>query len=322
MSNWQWGPRKWDASVTFTVALLALFLASVASADHRDFGRPYDRVVAFGDSLMDPGNAYALTGQVATRPFEPVPSAPYLIGAFHFSSGATWVEQMARRLGVGISAGPAFKNPAIFSNYAVGGSTARDGGSPFSASTQIMQYLSNSPGVPSDRTLFVYGFGGNDVRNALEAGGDPTIIEAAVTATVNNLIALCATGARQVLIANVPNVGVTPAVRALGPEAVAGATALSAGLNGGVDAALTAIVQPICPTTTFYVLDAFTLSTAVVNYPDAFGFESTDPCLSFGVIRNAICKRPRKHFFWDAIHPTRAGHRLVAKEALKLISPP
>ena len=57
MSNWQWGPRKWDATVTLIIALVALFLTAVANADHDDADGPYDRIVAFGDSWMDPGNA-------------------------------------------------------------------------------------------------------------------------------------------------------------------------------------------------------------------------------------------------------------------------
>ena len=300
--------------VAVTIALLTVQAASATE-------RPFDRVVAFGDSLMDPGNAFVLTGEVAVRPFEPIPAAPYLIGAFHFSNGATWVEQMARRLGIGLSAGPAFKNPVLFTNYAVGGSRARDGGSPFSASVQVMQFLGSAAATDTDRTLVVYGFGGNDVRDALEAGGDPAIIQAAVTATANNLIALCTTGARQILIANTPNLSITPAVQALGEPAITAAEQLSFGLNAGVDATVAGLVQPLCPDTTFHVLDLFGLSTAIASFPDEFGFTSSEPCLTFGVIRGAICRKPRRHFFWDAIHPTRAGHRVLARAAVRLVGP-
>lgn len=73
-----------------TVALVALVPSASAEPS-------YDRIVTFGDSLSDPGNAYLLTGEVVVRPFEPIPSAPYLIGHFHFTNGPTWIEQLARR---------------------------------------------------------------------------------------------------------------------------------------------------------------------------------------------------------------------------------
>src|SRR6266403_2992286 len=60
----------------------------------------FRRIVAFGTSLSDPGNAFALTGQANTPPYDDpqlldpvslVPGAPYVIGGHHFSNGATWV---------------------------------------------------------------------------------------------------------------------------------------------------------------------------------------------------------------------------------------
>ena len=38
----------------------------------------------------------------------------------------------------------------------------------------------------------------------------------------------------------------------------------------------------------------------------------TEPCLEFGVTRNAICRDPNRHLFWDGTHPTVAGHRAIA----------
>ena len=57
------------------VALLHLGTAAVADTAN------FDQIVAFGDSLMDSGNAFVLTGEVATPPFESIPSAAYAIGA-------------------------------------------------------------------------------------------------------------------------------------------------------------------------------------------------------------------------------------------------
>src|SRR4051794_29760433 len=44
------------------------------------------RIVAFGDSLSDPGNLFLATGGAQ-------PPAPYFQG--HFSNGVTWVERLS-----------------------------------------------------------------------------------------------------------------------------------------------------------------------------------------------------------------------------------
>jgi len=62
-------------------------------------GQGFDRTVTMGDSLSDPGNTYVATGTFVVRPFEPIPTAPYLIGRFHFTNGPTWIEQLARDRG-------------------------------------------------------------------------------------------------------------------------------------------------------------------------------------------------------------------------------
>src|SRR5881296_3085650 len=84
----------------------------------------FSGIVVFGTSLSDAGNAFALLGDANTPPdfmLNPllIPSAPYARGGHHFSNGATWVEQLAKALGLKRSAGPALRVPGVFSNYAV-----------------------------------------------------------------------------------------------------------------------------------------------------------------------------------------------------------
>jgi phospholipase/lecithinase/hemolysin len=55
------------------------------------------------------------------------------------------------------------------------------------------------------------------------------------------------------------------------------------------------------------------LTSAIIADPGAFDLlDVTDPCLRFGVVQGAVCPQPWTFLFWDGIHPTTAGHRIVA----------
>lgn len=305
--------------------LLAIVIYSVGTLPVIAGERKYSEIIAFGDSLSDPGNGFFLAGEQTVQPFPIIPRLPYAIGGHHLSNGRTFVEQLGRKLRLQRSTGPAWKNPWVHGNYAVGASRARDGGSPYSATVQVMQFLNDRVQAPGD-ALYSFAFGGNDVRDALAAGGGAAgeeILGLALEAIATNLITLCRMGeARDIVVANSPNLGVTPAVKALGPAAVAGATALSVGFNLGLANTLANGVGPLCPDTNFYLLDAFALVSAVAADPSAFGFVDAEPCLTFNVIGNAICRKPNEKFFWDGIHPTKAGHAVFTKAMIDLISTP
>jgi phospholipase/lecithinase/hemolysin len=66
----------------------------------------YERIVVFGTSLSDPGNAFTLFGgtnippDYSVNPFL-VPDRPYARGGHHFTNGSTWIELFARTQGLG-----------------------------------------------------------------------------------------------------------------------------------------------------------------------------------------------------------------------------
>src|SRR5689334_555410 len=107
----------------------------------------FDRIVIFGDSLSDTGNAG------------------------RFTNGEVWVEQLARGLGLGVA-------PARFGgfNYAVGG--ARTQGGVFSLSEQVQLFIATrDSGRPDPATLYVVFGASNDIRDLVhvterEAGAD------------------------------------------------------------------------------------------------------------------------------------------------------
>src|SRR5262245_34260759 len=328
----------------FTILLAFVALVPAwAAAD--GLPRPFDRIVVFGDSLSDPGNAFALIGGQTLSPpdygmsgvgangipdvISLVPSAPY--SSHRFSNGRTWIEDLAAAVGLPQSARPAVAG-ALFgeddgraSNYAVGGATAADlsasGGSQFHLSVQVNLFLTDVRGRAPADALYVIEIGGNDIRAALVAG--PGVINLALTSVAQNIQKLYGAGARHFLVWSAPDVGRTPALQRLNtfvaPGIAAGATALSAGYNQGLQGVLQGLGAAL-PGITIVPFDAFGLLADVQGNPGKFGLiDAKNACIqpdvpAFGFPSSPPfrCAQPDRFFFWDGIHPTRAGHAVIA----------
>lgn len=316
------------------LALLLFCLLPALAFAHK----PYDRIVVFGDSLSDPGNAFALTGNALQPPYESldallIPNAPYAVGRYHFSNGATWIEQLARTLGLKRSAGPAFREghhhrhaPA---NYAVGGARARDNGVGVNLPAQVDAYIAAEESDASD-SLYAITIGGNDVRDAIAAlavdgtgAASASILEAAVTSLSDNIQALYASGAREFLIGNAPDLSLTPAIRTLdlfSPGTVMAAALISDQYNTGLDALL-ANLQAALPDLVIHKFDIYGILHELVSNPQQYRLNNvTDGCVMPG-IQPYACDEPRHYLFWDGIHPTASAHGLFAKFARDTLLP-
>jgi outer membrane lipase/esterase len=298
-------------------AVLITWLAFVTASP--TLAGPPHRFVVFGDSLSDPGNAFILTRNLDIPPFDSlIPDAPYARGAFHFSNGPTWIEQLSLIDHALPSTGPALLLPVILSNYAVGGARARQVGA-FDLPTQVGLFVNDFHGKAPADALYVVFVGGNDVRDALEAfATDPTgttsvgIIQDALKAIGGNLGALYFAGARRFLVANAPDIGLAPAVRLAGAKDAG--DALSAKFNDELELALQTIEK--APGIEIVRLDVFTFLNQVVADPGSFGLaDAVDPCIRLNTVVHAFCANPGKFLFWDGIHPTVAGHHLLAVRA-------
>jgi outer membrane lipase/esterase len=290
---------------------------------------PFSSIVVFGTSLSDPGNAFALRGGTNTPPdysVDPflVPDVPYAKGGHHFSNGATWVEQFARPLGLAGSVRPAFRGSSGATNYAVGGSRARSDGQNVSLSDQVGRFLEDSGGVAPSDALYVIEMGSNDIRDALAAGGDVTIIAAALGAIGNNIAALYQAGARKFLLLNAPDISLTPAVRAAdalfpGAGIAAGAALLTQAFNLSLDG-LRSQLTAMLPGIQIVPLNVYQKLNSVVADPAAFDLtEVRSACIT----PNAPpfhCSQPQEYLFWDGIHPTKEAHAILAHEAAFALS--
>jgi len=308
--------HRWTLIGLLALALLAPNWATAQVA--------FSRIVVFGTSLSDPGNAFALDRRQSTPPYASlsqllVPDAPYAKGGHHFSNGATWVEQFARPLGLAASVRPAFVGANVgASNYAVGGARAREDGINVNLSTQVGTFLSDFGGMAPADALYVLEIGGNDVRDALAAGADGgPVVSDALAAIGANIDVLYTAGARHFLITNGPNLRLTPAVRILdtfSPGAAQAADLLAQSFNAGLEALLTSLEG--LPEIEIARLDIYQKLGELVADPQAFGLSEVEGACITPEVPPFTCKTADDFLFWDGIHPTRAGHAIFAQETV------
>jgi outer membrane lipase/esterase len=330
--------RAFALSKRWLFPLLVAFglLAGQASAD----GRRFHSIAVFGDSLSDPGNLYLLTGGQTVSPptygmdgVDPNTGIPEVVALIpelayeskRLSNGSTWIELLGAAIGLSSSVQPAVPG-ALFgtddgraANYAVAGATAADVGvSGFPLDVQVGLFLGDVRGAARPDALHVIAIGGNDIRAAF---ADQAVIGLAVEAVVRNIRILHAAGARTFLIWNVPNLGRTPAFQRLdrvAPGIAQGATQLSMAYNALLQGGLSSVsgledIQLI-------QFDAFETLQDVQAHPRRYRLaDAANACIQPDVPQFGHdtdfpfrCAQPDGHLFWDGIHPTRAGHAIIA----------
>ena len=305
------------------VAVLAIATGTVETAP----GPGFSRIIAFGTSLSDPGNAFTLLGETSTPPnydMDPllVPSVPYARGGHHFSNGATWVEQYARATALAGSARPAFAERGAATNYAVGAARACDDGVNLNLTAQVDAFLQDVGGVAPVDALYVVEFGGNDIRDALVAfpNGHGPILQCAIQTIAGNIGKLYAAGARTILVWRAPDVGLTPAIRTLDrltPGAGSLATGLTVAFNSGLDGAVAQL--SLLPGISIVRLDAFRLLHDLVANGEALGLTNVTAACVAPSVPPFTCQNPDEFLFWDGIHPTKAVQSIIAQEAATVL---
>jgi phospholipase/lecithinase/hemolysin len=288
------------------LAVLAAYLAlniGPASA--------YTALFAFGDSLSDAGNEFILSGGMT-------PAAPYVDG--HYSNGPTWVEDLSVALGLGTL------TPSLSggTDFAVGDATTGSA-SPIDLDYQVgafEAYAASLTPATLNGALFTLDIGANDIFGALS---DPSTAAEMVTAAANTAAAevdqLHTDGARSFLYYEVPQLGLTPDVEALGSGVGTLADTLAQLFNATLLGDLTAIESGADPLKVF-TLDTYDLLGDIVSDPQRYGFSNvTDPCIDTPACLNAVPAVQDTYLFWDGLHPTEGGHMLTAELAYALVAP-
>lgn len=254
---------------------------------------PINQLHIFGDSLSDVGTVYKATGGLYP------PNPPYYRG--RYSNGPVWVEHLASRL--------ALSNAQI-TNAACGGSTTGGGsinGIP-GLLAQVETFTKTHPHT-SPKTLYVLWAGANDYLNGV---ANPSIPVENVSKTIAALVDI---GAKNILVANLPNLGNLPATRkSVYSNAL---SALTTAHNAGLDRSLATLKQRLGSGVQLLELDAYALYGEAIANPAQFGFTNvTAACVD----NLAQCSQPDQFLFWDGIHPTAAAHRILAERAFSLVT--
>ncbi len=306
-----------------SVLAFALMLGCSALAG----AQAYTSVVVFGDSLSDTGNfAHLSTSAYGLQ--IPGPLADYTAGRFTDGTDTipaaqvyqgVWIEQLASTF----TAKPAVKDSLDGgTDYAYGSATNAGGtqvvtygpGNALSVTVnnigaQIAAYLATKPTITAN-TLFVVWGGANDLLQATTTAQ----ITAAAQLEIANVQALIAAGATSIIVPNLPPLGAIPRLNTTGAAALQ-ATAAAAAYNQGVASGVAAL-KAASPSVHLYMLDVYSLFNTILAAPQSvFGFANvTNSSQALPTVN------PDTYLFWDDLHPTTAGHHLVAKAAGNLLT--
>jgi len=284
--------------VRHVVAAIVLSVATISTASAET---AFSKMVVFGDSLNDTGNMVRLTNGLFPAP------PNYAFG--RESNGPVWVEYLANRLGLAdkianyavagamTKPAPGFPTGNVYSDT-FGGLEGTD------VSAQVLDYLRDSNGAADPAALFILEGGSNDFQNV----ADPRVI---VANLLESLVTLELSGARHIILVNLPDLGKAPRV-ILGeqsgvfpPGTAAFVSSVCAQLNQALTSSLPLYTSP---GVTITIADAYGFIDEVAANPAAFGFVNVqEPFLVFGAGGN-----PDTWLFWDDLHPTTRGHAIFS----------
>lgn len=274
-------------------------------------------MVSFGDSLSDSGNVHAMLGNFV---------APY---AGVNSNGPVWTGHLSQSLGLGahtgsLTGGSAWGHAgarASEASYLVDPdqlAPGHPGVQNMPVQTQVNNYLASNGGSADPDALYTLWAGANDALYAA-ATFDYPAVPAAAADVANMADQLMNAGATSVLIMNLPNIGYTPRQNWDSVAAVQGSfisNMYNDDLNDAVDS--------IRNGRDIVVFDAYTWTGNLINNLPA-NMNGTDACFVDAELAATngqsvgVCSDPENYLWWDAIHPSTAGHALLADAVLPVV---
>ncbi|MBD1910813.1 MULTISPECIES: SGNH/GDSL hydrolase family protein [unclassified Leptolyngbya] len=274
--------RKFSTAIALTLLTFILAISCTPRS-----GVTINEIIAFGDSLSDVGQVFQSSGGLYP------PDPPYFHG--RYSNGQVWVEYLASDLDLADNQ---------TQNFAWGGATTQGGGdSPVPGLRQQVSTFTQAQQRLNPNALYVVWAGANDYLQG------QTNVSVPVENVMEAIASLSDREARNFLVANLPDLGRLPATRSNGRAA--DLTALTQVHNQRLEQRIQQLKEQQ-PDLDIVLLDVFSLYNEAIANPDQFGLANvTGTCLS-GM---RSCANPSQFLFWDGIHPSTAGHQLVAEAA-------
>jgi len=318
---------------TLLLASIPVSVVAIAPTSAQAAGLNFSGMYVFGDSLSDTGNTFAVTEPFTqtTPPLLPfpippaeisTPFGPLEIGYFNgrFSNGEIWIDFLADKLAL----------PSQPVNFAFTGATTGTQNTSIpgllpGVTQTIQNFTSTVPNADPD-ALYIIWAGANDYL-----GGIPNLdpldpVGQPVQNIVNAITDLAGVGAKNILVANLPDIGRTPLVTERGESALVSSLV---GLHNARLAEALAVLEPSLSGSgvNLIPLDVFSFVNAAYSNPSDFGFENvTDACLYPSPILYiplpslpTRCANPDQYLYWDSLHPSSRSHEFIADLAYQTI---
>lgn len=309
------------------------------------------KLVVFGDSLSDNGNAAAALaavgqtlGNYASNAYTDGPQTVPATGGPY----GLWIDQFAITLGVPdpqpfvmYTAGMLFTNGSG-TNFAVASALA--GNNPNFSPTnylnpaneqvpgttnQVELFLSFNGGHASSENLYVFWAGANNIYQSLGNVSSfftfPVVAKDAADSIAGNIATLASAGAKHFLWLNLPPLGQIPYVNDNSNPLVR-----DLGRAAGDGAALTfndEMAWDIASLERAYGVDIVAVNTnslfnSIVSNPGRYGFVNVKDAGWCGTDGVVTCKldNPNGFLFWDELHPTTAANKVLAQFAYSYVA--
>jgi phospholipase/lecithinase/hemolysin len=302
--------------ITILSFYVTLLFAAAASAFALDFSR-FNHLVVFGDSLSDNGNSLYLFGQPAP-PYGDAFDGTNRTFPGRWTDGRNWVDYFplvapdTKHFG---SVTPFYVPPTSGTDVAIAGSTSANLLQPNAPGLhgQILDYIKAKGTLPGGRIpgddLYCIWVGANDFAAQIAPQQTVANIRAGISA-------LAMAGAKEIVLVAIPDISLTPDVRALGSATVQEAKQFVTAVN-----VLLAVETPLIAgreqiNVRFVDINAFFVP--LVLNPAFFGFSnSVDPAF---FPPDSIAPNPDSFVFWDGFHPTTNVHLIATKLIYRVAS--
>ena len=302
----------------FGVIVFVLILGFAGSASAQSFSN----VVVFGDSLSDSGNAAQANGLPAGNSFTTNPDP-------------VWAEIVAEAFGASgrnsLAGGPNY----AFAGACVNPATPCTQNIVPTVTEQIDLHLSAQGGSADPGALYAVWGGANDVADSAvnDTANALGHALAAADVAVAQIRRLREAGARHVVVANVPDISLTPYAVNLGPLVQGALGAIAGEYNKKLDAGIRESEDGVVP------VNLHALVREIATNPGAYGFTSVTgtacgaPNASSAV--SILCGPAgsplpvtyapgagQTHLFADRSHPSGAGHAMMAALVTSALAAP